>query len=176
VTQPSTFWPFPAAIYPRWTLQHSCISALKRTSSAPQCISPQSAARAEGAARETWEEAQAEVDIIAPYAHLDIPIIGQAYIFFRARPKDTSGPFSFAAGPESEEVALFDIDSIPFANLAFSSVHIVLKRWCADKRRGQYSMYHGVIRKKLGADIRDPAAFDVHDSFKMTVPDDDVRE
>lgn len=32
---------------------------------------------AEGACRETWEEACAKVSVIGPYAHLDIPIIGQ---------------------------------------------------------------------------------------------------
>ena len=32
---------------------------------------------AEGAARETWEEARARVSILAPYAHYDIPRIGQ---------------------------------------------------------------------------------------------------
>lgn len=31
----------------------------------------------EGAIRETWEEANAEVDILSPFAHLDIPLIGQ---------------------------------------------------------------------------------------------------
>lgn len=32
---------------------------------------------AEGAARETWEEACAKVKMVGPYSHLDIPIIGQ---------------------------------------------------------------------------------------------------
>lgn len=37
----------------------------------------------EGAARETWEEANCQVEILAPYSHFDIPVIGQAYILFR---------------------------------------------------------------------------------------------
>jgi len=32
---------------------------------------------AEGAIRETWEEAHAEVEVVSPFAHLDIPLIGQ---------------------------------------------------------------------------------------------------
>lgn len=32
---------------------------------------------AEGAIRETWEEANAEVEIQSPFAQLDIPLIGQ---------------------------------------------------------------------------------------------------
>jgi hypothetical protein len=101
-------------------------------------------------------------------------VIGQSYIFFRARPKSAPGPFHFSAGPESAEVALFDVDAIPFADLAFSSVDIVLRRWCRDKRRGQYSVHHGVIRKKPGADVRDPDAFDLHDSFQMAWQQGDV--
>lgn len=32
---------------------------------------------AEGAIRETWEEASAEVEVLSPFAQLDIPLIGQ---------------------------------------------------------------------------------------------------
>lgn len=32
---------------------------------------------AEGAARETLEEARADVEVVAHFAHLDIPLIGQ---------------------------------------------------------------------------------------------------
>ena len=38
---------------------------------------------AEGAARETWEEAHAHVQIQAPYTFFDIPLIGQIYVLFR---------------------------------------------------------------------------------------------
>lgn len=66
---------------------------------------------AAGAARETLEEANAAVHILGPYAHWDIPVIGQAYILFRA---ELAAPFTFSAGAESLEVALFEPDSIPF--------------------------------------------------------------
>lgn len=32
---------------------------------------------AEGAIRETWEEASAEVEVMSPFTQLDIPLIGQ---------------------------------------------------------------------------------------------------
>lgn len=32
---------------------------------------------ADGAIRETWEEANAEVEILSPFVQLDIPLIGQ---------------------------------------------------------------------------------------------------
>lgn len=31
----------------------------------------------EGAVRETWEEARAKVEVLSPFAQLDIPLIGQ---------------------------------------------------------------------------------------------------
>lgn len=39
---------------------------------------------AEGAARETLEEAQAHVEVVGHFAHLDIPLIGQVSSLFRA--------------------------------------------------------------------------------------------
>lgn len=39
---------------------------------------------AEGAARETLEEAQADVEVVGHFAHLDIPLIGQVSILSRA--------------------------------------------------------------------------------------------
>uniref|UniRef100_A0A7I4D7J8 Nudix hydrolase domain-containing protein n=1 Tax=Physcomitrium patens TaxID=3218 RepID=A0A7I4D7J8_PHYPA len=38
---------------------------------------------AEGAARETLEEAQADVEVVSQFAHLDIPLIGQACFLLR---------------------------------------------------------------------------------------------
>ncbi|KAG1359511.1 putative nudix hydrolase 23, chloroplastic [Cocos nucifera] len=55
---------------------------------------------AEGAVRETLEEACAEVEIVSPFAQLDIPRIGQSYIIFRARLKTPH----FSPGPESLEL------------------------------------------------------------------------
>jgi ADP-ribose pyrophosphatase YjhB (NUDIX family) len=39
---------------------------------------------AEGAARETLEEAQADVEVVGHFAHLDIPLIGQVCALSRA--------------------------------------------------------------------------------------------
>jgi ADP-ribose/FAD diphosphatase len=41
----------------------------------------------------------------------DIPIIGQSYVMFRA---NLAPPYTFSAGPESLEVALFDPKDIPY--------------------------------------------------------------
>ena len=54
------------------------------------------------------------VEILAPYVHFDIPRIGQAYILFRAR---LAPPFTFGAGEETQEAALFSPADIPFSEV-----------------------------------------------------------
>lgn len=81
----------------------------------------------EAAQREAREEACAEIALDGVLAVYSIARIGQVQILFRAR---LASP-GFAAGPESLEVRLFDWDAIPWADLAFPSVHWVLKAWRA---------------------------------------------
>ena len=52
---------------------------------------------AEGAVRETWEEACARVRAVAPFAHFDVPAIGQSYVLFRAELAEEG----FAVSPAS---------------------------------------------------------------------------
>lgn len=80
--------------------------------------------------RETWEEAEARVEVLAPFAHFDIPRIGQAYILFRAQ---LAHPFTFGAGEESLETALFSPEDIPFDKVSLRgggprSCHALLPR------------------------------------------------
>ena len=59
----------------------------------------------EGAARETWEEAQARIEIDGILGIFSISRIGQVHVMFRAR--FAASPPRFAAGVESLEVGLF---------------------------------------------------------------------
>jgi ADP-ribose pyrophosphatase YjhB (NUDIX family) len=79
----------------------------------------------EGARREAREEACAELALDGVLAIYSIARIGQVQILFRAR-LATPG---FAAGPESQEVRLFEWADIPWDELAFPSVHWVLRAW-----------------------------------------------
>ncbi|WP_372619263.1 NUDIX domain-containing protein [Falsiroseomonas sp.] len=79
----------------------------------------------EAARREAREEACAEIAIEGILALYSIARIGQVQVLFRAH---LAMP-GFAAGPESLEVRLFDWDEIPWPDLAFPSVHWVLKAW-----------------------------------------------
>jgi len=115
--------------------------------------------------RETWEEALAKVQVLGPYIHLDIPVIGQAYLIFRAR---LLPPYTFACGPETLEVALFEPHEIPFDELAFSSMYITLRLFVQDNEAGVQRQHHGVINKRAGVKAWDLSACEYVDSFQVT--------
>lgn len=73
----------------------------------------------QGAAREAWEEARAQLEIVDLLALYSLDHISQLQLFFRA----TLLTPDVAAGPESEEVGLFSFDALPSSELAFPSVH-----------------------------------------------------
>ena len=79
-------------------------------------------AAAHGAIRETREEACAEIEIDALLAVYNVPRISQIQLIYRARMLTGA----FAAGEESEDVALFKWDDIPWDELAFPSSHWAL--------------------------------------------------
>ncbi len=111
-----------------------------------------------GAARETLEEACAKVEIVAPYAHFDIPHIGQAYLIYRARLLEER----FAPGPESTEVELVDPARIPWEELAFLAVRYSLELLCEDREAGRYRHHLGsVVRSNDGFALAD------HQFFKL---------
>jgi ADP-ribose pyrophosphatase YjhB (NUDIX family) len=82
----------------------------------------------EGAARETMEEATADIRLDGILAVFSVARIGQVQVIFRARFADPDRP-AFAAGPESLEVALFAWDEIPWSEIAFPTVHWALNAW-----------------------------------------------
>jgi ADP-ribose pyrophosphatase YjhB (NUDIX family) len=73
----------------------------------------------EGAAREAWEEAYAELEIIDLLAVYSLRHISQLQLFYRARLLSPE----VSVGMESEEVGLFAFDRLPATDLAFPSVH-----------------------------------------------------
>ena len=83
---------------------------------------------AEGAIRETREEAGAEIVLDGILAIYNISRIGQLQIIYRARFADPADPAA-AAGPESLEIGLFDWAGIPWDELAFPTVRWALDAW-----------------------------------------------
>ncbi len=92
---------------------------------------------AEGALRETVEEAGARIQLEGLYTVLNVARVGQVHLFYRARLLDTE----FAPGPESIEAKLFHEDQVPWDEIAFRTTRETLKRYFADRRRGQFDVY-----------------------------------
>lgn len=92
---------------------------------------------AQGAIRETIEEAGARVSIVAPFALISIPHINQVHLFYRGRLENPE----YAAGEESLAVALLEPDEIPWGELAFRSVTLCLERYLSDRGTGQFGFH-----------------------------------
>lgn len=88
----------------------------------------------EGALRETWEEARARVVIDDLYTVYSLPHISQIYMFYRAR---LTRP-EFAAGEESEDIALFREADVPWQELAFPVIRETLEHYFHDRSRDSY--------------------------------------
>ncbi len=99
----------------------------------------------EAAARETLEEANAQVQIGDLYSIYNIPYINQVYLLFRAKLLN----LDFSPGVESLEVQLFHERDIPWDTLAFRAVSLTLKDYYADRQAGSYQMHIGDLHKPL---------------------------
>jgi len=91
---------------------------------------------AAGAARETWEEARARVELAGLYTLFSLPHISQIYMFYRGELVD-----DFAAGDETEAVALFDEEEIPWGELAFPVVDRTLRHYFDDRLRREFPVH-----------------------------------
>ena len=80
---------------------------------------------AEGAKREAWEEARADIEIDGLIGIYEIPRISQVYVVHRAR---MTSP-DHAPGPESEDVTLAPFDDLPWEDIAFPSITWSLERF-----------------------------------------------
>ncbi len=83
----------------------------------------------EGAIREAREEAEADIALDGILAVFTVSRIGQVQIMFRGRFSPDDAPRRFAPGVESLEVALFSWAQIPWAEIAFPTVHWALDAW-----------------------------------------------
>ena len=92
----------------------------------------------QGAARETVEEAGAQVGIGELYTVIDIPQADQVHFFFLAQ---ASGP-ELDHGPESLVARYFDLAEIPWDELSFQSVVRTLQHFVADAAAGDFPTRH----------------------------------
>ncbi|WP_042424152.1 NUDIX hydrolase [Comamonas granuli] len=92
---------------------------------------------AQGAARETDEEAGAQIEMGPLFALLNVRQVGQVHLFYRA----TLLSEAFHPGHETIEARLFTEDEVPWDELAFRTVRETLRRWFADRRAGHFGMH-----------------------------------
>lgn len=90
-----------------------------------------------GAARETREEALAEVDNLVPLTLVNVPHVNQVHLMFRCLLRDGR----FGAGPETLEAGLYTERDIPWSNIAFPSMRFTLERFFEDQRRGHFGFH-----------------------------------
>ncbi|WP_078084039.1 NUDIX hydrolase [Microbulbifer mangrovi] len=99
----------------------------------------------QGALRESWEEARANIRVDELFSVYDIPHINQVYLIYRGELKDND----FGPGPESLEVELFDEKDIPWEEMAFPVMTQTLNHYFSDREKGSYGLHRGVIERKL---------------------------
>jgi len=92
---------------------------------------------AEGAARETVEEAGAQFEMQALFSLINVARVGQVHLFYRAALLSPE----FAPGTETQEAMLFDEADIPWDEIAFRTVKETLEHFFADRRAGQFGFH-----------------------------------
>lgn len=96
---------------------------------------------AQGALRETDEEAGAHIELQQLFTLLNVVRVGQVHFFYLARMLD----MHLAPGPETIEARLFDEADVPWEELAFRTVRTTLEHFFADRRRGRFELHTGDI-------------------------------
>lgn len=92
---------------------------------------------AEGAARETTEEAGAQFELEDLFTVMSVPRVGQVHLYYRARLTSDR----FEPGHETLEARLFREEDIPWEELAFRTVRETLQRFFEDRRRGRFATH-----------------------------------
>jgi ADP-ribose pyrophosphatase YjhB (NUDIX family) len=92
---------------------------------------------AQGALRETDEEAGAQVELGALFTLLNVARVGQVHLFYLA----TMTSPELAPGSETLEARLFTEDEVPWDQIAFRTVRETLQHFYADRRRGRFELH-----------------------------------
>jgi ADP-ribose pyrophosphatase YjhB (NUDIX family) len=92
---------------------------------------------AQGAARETDEEAGAQFELGPLFTLMNVARVGQVHLYYRARL--TSEHFN--PGPETMEAQLFTEEQVPWDEIAFRTVRETLTHYFADRRSGHFGFH-----------------------------------
>ncbi len=92
---------------------------------------------ANGALRETIEEAGARIELQGLFTMLNVIRVGQVHLFYRAAMLDTH----LDPGPETIEARLFHEHEVPWDEIAFRTVRITLQHYFDCRRSGDFSFH-----------------------------------
>ena len=93
---------------------------------------------AQGAARETDEEAGAQIEMQGLLTVISVPRVGQVHLYYLARLlSDTFNP-----GHETIEARLFSEGEIPWEEISFKTVKETLECYFEDRRRGDFLVHN----------------------------------
>lgn len=92
----------------------------------------------QGAARETAEEAGADVTMGPLFSTMSIPRVGQVHVFYLASMQHER---CAGFGHETQEVRLFAESEVPWNEIAFTTVRRTLECFFEDRRRGTFGMH-----------------------------------
>ena len=88
---------------------------------------------ADGAARETSEEAGAQFELQELYTLINVVKVAQIHLFHRARLLSPE----FDPGPETLEARLFHEHEVPWDQIAFRTTRMTLEHFFEDRRAGR---------------------------------------
>jgi len=91
----------------------------------------------QGAARETDEEAGAQIEMEGLLTVMSVPRVGQVHLYYLARLLSDQ----FDPGHETIEARLFSQQEIPWDEIAFRTVRETLLRYFEDRSRGTFSVH-----------------------------------
>jgi ADP-ribose pyrophosphatase YjhB (NUDIX family) len=92
---------------------------------------------AEGAARETVEEAGAQFELLPIFTMMNVVRAGQVHLFYRAQLLSTE----FDPGHETMEARLFTESEIPWDDIAFRTVKETLRLYFADRKADDFGFH-----------------------------------
>ncbi|WP_440112251.1 NUDIX hydrolase [Acidovorax sp. BL-A-41-H1] len=92
---------------------------------------------AQGAARETDEEAGAQIEIGPLFSLLNVRRVGQVHLFYQARLLSDQ----FNPGYETIEARLFEEQEVPWDEIAFRTVKETLEAYFADRKAGAIGLH-----------------------------------
>lgn len=103
---------------------------------------------AQGAARETEEEAGIDIELGPLFSVIDVPFVSQVHIFYLATMKGSR----MQPGEETLEAALFAPENIPWDQIAFRTVALSLRRYLDDPAgvMQQAGPYTAVVDRPTG--------------------------